>query len=434
MAACGVVTPNPTPNPTATASPQASATATASPTAVPTPTIVPVPTPQIDTATTAPLVHLDATTAAALTQTLDSIQARAGLPGIQAAIVFPDGLTWTAQAGVGVISPAVPVTAETLFSIGSVSKTFVAALVLRLAERGTIGLDDALSRYVPTFPNAAGITLRQLLSHTSGIHDLFKSPGMADDILANTARVWTAEEVLKRLGPIYFAPGKGYHYSNSNYVLLGLVVEHVTHKSLAALIRAEFLVPLGMSHTFLQTEDLQTEEKTRGVVAHGYKGKAAAPVDLSVGQTMVPFTSEVTACGPACAYVSDATDLARWASALYGGGVLDRASLASMVDISITLPYKPVYPYGLGFEEISMGGRLAWGHRGHLDGFWTSMEYMPGSGLTVVVQANADWADPFGTGTALANVILGVAPAPSPSPSVPNAHPSPSAHPSAKPS
>ena len=418
VAACGIVTPNPTltPSPSPSPSPAPTPTLIPTPSPVPTPTIVPVPTPQLDTAAADPardtITQLDGTTKSALTAALESIRTQAKIPGMQAAIVLPDGSTWTGQSGVGVVATGAPVTADTLFSVGSVSKTFVSALVLRLAGLGTIGLDDPLSRYVPSFPNAAAITIRELLSHTSGIHDLFTSPGMSDDILADTARVWTPLEVLARIGKPYFAPGKGYFYSNTNYVLLGQVLEKATKKSLATLIREEFLKPLGMSHTYLQTE-----EKTVGVLAHGYQGTGAKPVDLSVGQTMVPFTSEVTACGPAGAIVSDAADLARWASALYGGGVLSQADLASMVDVSTSLPYKPHFPYGLGFEETSMGGRVAWGHRGHLDGFWASMEYLPDSGLTVVVLANAEWADPYAAGMTLANVILGVPPAPSPSPS-----------------
>ena len=416
VAACGIVTPNPTPSPSPSPSPTPSPTLIPTPSPVPTPTIVPVPTPQLDVAAADPaheaIAHLDGTTESALSAALDSIRTQAKIPGIQAAIVFPDGSTWTGQSGVGVVATGVPVTADTLFSVGSISKTFVAALVLRLAGLGTIGLDDPLSSYVPSFPNAAEITIRELLSHTSGIHDLFTSPGMSDDILADTTRVWTPQQVLARIGKPYFAPGQGYFYSNTNYVLLGLVVEKATNKPLATLIREEFLKPLGMSHTYLQTE-----EKTVGVLAHGYQGTGAKPVDLSVGQTMVPFTSEVTASGPAGAIVSDATDLARWASALYGGGVLSEADLASMVDVSTSLPYKPHFPYGLGFEETSMGGRVAWGHRGHLDGFWASMEYLPDSGLTVVVLTNAEWADPYAAGMTLANVILGAPPAPSPSPS-----------------
>ena len=426
VAACGLVTPNPTPTaspsvPATPATPAATPAATA--TVEPTPTIVPVPTPRLDLAGPARVAQLGATTETALADALDSIRAGAALPGIQAAIVFPDGSTWTGQSGVGVITTAAPVTADTLFSVASITKTFVATLALRLAGRGTIGLDDPLSRYVPSYPNAAAITLRELLSHTSGIHDLFTSPGMSDDILANPSRIWTPQEVLARIGKPYFAPGKGYYYSNTNYVLLGLVVEKATHKNLAALVREEFLAPLGLSHTFVQTE-----ERTLGVVAHGYNGSAAKPVDLSIGQTMVPFTSEVTACSSACAIVSSAQDLARWASALYGGGVLDGAEMASMLDTTAALPYPSFIPRGLGAEVINLGGRIAWGHRGHLDGFDGSMMYMPESGLTIVVQANAEWANALAASATLANVVLGVAPSPSPSPS--GASPTPSVSPS----
>jgi D-alanyl-D-alanine carboxypeptidase len=421
VAACGLVAPNPTP----TASPTHAPTAVPTPTVVPTPTIVPIPTPRLDVASAAPATapHLDAATESALTAALDSIRSQANAPGMQAAIVFPDGSTWTGQSGVGVIATAAPVTADTLFSVASITKTFVAALVLRLAARGTLGLDDPLSRYVPSFPNAAAITLRELLSHTSGIHDLFTSPGMADDILADPSRAWTPQQVLARIGKPYFAPGNGYYYSNTNYVLLGLVVEKATGEKLATLVREEFLTPLGLSHTFMQTE-----ERTLGVVAHGYNGSVAKPVDLSIGQTMVPFTSEVTACSSACAIVSNAADLARWASALYGGGLLDGAQMASMLDTTPALPYPSLVPRGLGAEVINLGGRVAWGHRGHLDGFDGSMMYLPESGLTIVVQANAEWANALGASATLANVVLGVPPIQSPSPS--GATPSPSVRPS----
>jgi D-alanyl-D-alanine carboxypeptidase len=366
--------------------------------ATPLPSIVPVPTSLLAAPTT-PATRLDATTAAALQKALNATRTGRGYPGISAAIVFPDGSLWAGQSGSAVLSSGTPVAADTLFSVASISKTFVAALVGRLAARGTISLDDPLAKYVPTFPNAANISLRRLLNHTSGIRDLFDV--MDGPILADRTHVWTTAEVLARVGKsIYFAPGKGYHYSNTNYVLLEAVVERATGRPIASQIRAEFLEPLHLDRTFLQTE-----ESAPGRRAHGYMGKAAAPVDNSAG-TMLPFTSEATAVGAAGAYVSTATDLARWGDALYNGQVLDRASLAAMVDISPTQPYKPRWVYGLGFEESLIGGRTAWGHRGHLDGFWSAMEYLPAQGLTIVVLVNAEWGDPMAAATALAAIAL----------------------------
>lgn len=410
LAACGtttpsrVITPPPTPAPTATptAAISVAPSATASASVIPL-TIVPVPTSRF--ATPGPSsANLTPTAAAALQKELDAIRVGRSYPGVSAAIVYPDGSIWTGQSGMAILSPQTPVTADTLFSIGSISKTFVAAAVGRLAMRGTIGLDDPLSKYLPDYPNASNISLRQMLNHTSGIREPFDDQNMADAILANPAQPWTTAQVLSWIGGTpYFAPGAGYHYSNANFILLGEVIEKATGQSLASLVRSEFLTPLGLSHTFLQTEETVT-----GAKAHGFMAPASRPRDNSAG-TMIPFTAEATAFGPAGAFVSTPTDLARWASALYGGNVLDQATLAAMVDISPMLPYKPATArsYGLGFEETTIAGQVAWGHVGHLDGFMSAMEYLPASHVTIVVLENAEWAAPIAAATALAKAAIG---------------------------
>ncbi len=411
VAACGTTAPTASPGrslaATSGTSPIASATATASPSsAAPLASIEPVPTSQF-VAPSLPAAQLDGSTAAALQKALATIRTSGGYPGVSAAVVFPDGLLWAGQAGSAILAPQAPVAADTLFSVGSISKTFVAALAGRLAARGTISLDDPLAKYVPTFHDAASITLRQLLNHTSGVQDIFDIKAFSDAILANRTRAWTTEEVLAKVGSARyaFAPGKGYRYSNTDYVLLGAAIEQATGQPIAALIRSEFLEPLGLTHTFLQTE-----EEAPGAKAHGYWTPASAPVDQSAG-TMLPFTAEATAAGPAGAYVSTATDLARWGDALYNGNVLDQATLAAMADISQTqgfkAPYTPVHwLYGLGMEETSLAGQTAWGHRGHLDGFWSAMWYLPASHVTIVVIANAEWADPVAACSTLAKVII----------------------------
>jgi D-alanyl-D-alanine carboxypeptidase len=416
LAACGRTTPSPVithpPTPTPTTATSVSPSPTPSASAIPNLTIVPVPTSRFAAPGPAS-ANLTAATAAALQKELDAIRASGSYPGVSAAIVFPDGSTWTGQSGMAILSPQAPVTPDTLFSIGSISKTFVAATIGRLAQRGTIGLDDPLAKYVPDFPNAANISLRQMLNHTSGIKDPFDDQDMAAAILANPGTPWTTAQVLSWIGRPYFAPGTGYHYSNSNFILLGAVIEKATGQSLASLVRSEFLTPLGLSHTFLQTE-----ETVQGAKAHGYMATGGRPRDNSAG-TMIPFTAEATAFGPAGAFVSTPTDLARWASALYGGNILDQATLAAMVDISPTLPYivKPARAYGLGFEETTVAGQVAWGHLGYLDGFFSAMEYLPASHVAIVVLENASWGNPIGAASKLAKVALAPATAASPSPS-----------------
>jgi D-alanyl-D-alanine carboxypeptidase len=419
LAGCGTTTPSPVITPPATATPTATPTAAISvapsstilASVIPL-TIVPVPTSRFATPGPASAT-LTPTTAAALQKELDAIRVARSYPGVSAAIVYPDGSIWTGQSGLAILSPQTPVTADTLFSIGSISKTFVAAAIGRLAMRGTIGLDDPLSKYLPDYPNASNVSLRQMLNHTSGIKDPFADPDMAEAILANPGQPWTTAQVLSWIGKPYFSPGTGYHYSNSNFILLGEVVEKATGQSLASLVRSEFLTPLGLSHTFLQTE-----ETVQGSKAHGFMAPAGRPRDNSAG-TMIPFTAEATAFGPAGAFVSTPTDLARWASALYGGNVLDQATLAAMVDISTTSPFiaRPARVYGLGFEETTIAGQVAWGHIGHLDGFMSAMEYLPASHVTIVVLENAEWADPIGGAGKLAQIAL--SPAPTASPSAP---------------
>jgi D-alanyl-D-alanine carboxypeptidase len=403
-AACGSTAPTPpkaaTPAPTATGSvPAATPTVAATPTATQL-AIVPVPTSQFATLPPASS-GIGAATGAALQKALDSIQKSGGDPGISAAIITADGSSWSGQSGQAVISSKTPVTADTLFSIGSISKTFVSALAGRLAARGTIGLDDPLSKYLPSYPNAAKITLRELLNHTSGLRDIFETSSLNAAISAQPNQVWTADKILASVGSPYFTtPGKNYHYSNTNYVLMGQVIEKATGQPLESLVRSEFLTPLGLDHTFYQVTEQAAYPK-----ADAYMGTASAPLDQWPGSKMIPFTAEVTAVGPAGAYVSNASDLARWANALYNGDVLDAATLASIVDVSPTLPFKFPFPYGLGFEETTVAGQLSWGHRGHLDGMWAAMEYLPGSHLTIVVLTNAEWAKPVNIAAALAAIV-----------------------------
>jgi D-alanyl-D-alanine carboxypeptidase len=379
--------------------------------------INPVPVSQL-IAPTAPAAHLDSATAKALQTALTGVRSGGAYPGISAAIVFPDGSVWAGQSGTAVLSAKTPVAADTLFSIGSISKTFVAALAGRLASRGTISLDDPLSKYVPTFYLADRITLRQLLNHTSGIKDLFAIKAITDAILAKPAQAWTATQLLAMVGKARyaFAPGKGYWYSNTEYVLLGVAIEKATGETVAQLVRTEFLTPLGLDHTFLQTEEAAT-----GAEAHGYctgtgpgcgglRSAAAKPRDNTAG-TMLPFTAEASAVGPAGGFVSSASDIARWTEALYGGRVLDQATMASMVDISQTQGFKPPWVpgwlYGLGTEEATINGHVAWGHRGHLDGFWSATWFLPDFDVTITILTNAEWAsNPTALVASLAKVAV----------------------------
>jgi len=176
--------------------------------------------------------------------TLDAVASRDG-PGVVALIARGDKVMFREERGRANIELGVPVAAGDTFRIASVTKMFTAALVLKLSEQGKLSLDDRLAQYLPDFPGAQGMTLRQLLSHTSGVSDIVHDlqPGFSRRDVDTATLVG---EIAKR--PPDFAPGAGWAYSNSGYILLGAVIEKVTGQPWHAVIAAQLLQPLGLTH------------------------------------------------------------------------------------------------------------------------------------------------------------------------------------------
>ena len=399
-------TPVPSAGPTPTAAPSEPAgvdplpSVAATPEASPTPIVAPSPGPQ---AGNPPVVRppvsitrprLAPQTRLALQARLDRLRQRYGIPGISVAIVLPDGATWSGVSGMADIGTRAPVSRETSFAIASVSKTFTAALILALAEDGIVDLDASVRHYLPAVKKiSVKIKVRQLLDHTSGLRDFFFHPSIDHQLLSRPARRWDATLALRYLGKPYSEPGKSWHYSNTNYLLLGMVAEAAGKKPLADQVQQRFLEPLGLDHTWYQPEDPPPTD-----VAHGYRftstSTAAPAIDLTDGTPLVPFTSVVTAAGGAGGFASTARDLAHWAQALYGGQVLRPEYLAAMVDPSTTAALKSSIPYGYGTQVVEIDGLRTLGHSGRLLGFRSAMRYIPDQGVSIAVVTNQSRTDP----------------------------------------
>ena len=310
----------------------------------------------------------------------------------------------------------VPVTPTTAFSVGSVSKTFVAALTLQLAVEGRLSLDDPVLRWLPAARVPGDVTIRELLDHTSGLFDFFSNPAIDTALLADRRRAWAPARALGYMRSPYCPAGTCWHYSNSNYVLLGQVVQRVTGNPVAAELRRRFLAPLRLVRTFVQGA-----EAARGTVATSYQvlgsGSSIRTVSQADGTAISPFTSVVTAAGSAGAIAATSRDLAVWARRLYGGGVLPPDALAAMLDVSHSLGAGSALPYGLGVEEVSLGGRLTEGHNGRLIGAGATVRYLPDSGFSVAVATNQDRVSPDVFATALLAIAYPPTPTPSPTPS-----------------
>jgi len=362
--------------PAASTPPSPSPTPTASPTPVPTP----VPTPAVPAAV-----------AARLSKALATAKKELGLPGVEATVLFRDGSSWTGARGMADAAAGLKVQSGTPFAIGSVTKTFTAALILRDVEAGRIRLDDRLARYLPDVPNAGKVTIRQLLNHMSGIPDYFKNVKFDAVLNKSKKRVWTAEEVLEGYvrPALVFPPGSRWAYSNSNYLLLGMVAEKVGGAPWAERVREELLDPLGLASTYIQGAEAPTVAPALAYrIIAGYRGPT--PSARTDGSDIVPFTSVVTAAGAAGAIASTTQDMARWARALYGGDVLDPATRKQMLTFVKAYGYGWTTAYGLGVSRVVFQGRVSYGHTGALTGTRASIRYFPKDGVAIAVAFNRE--------------------------------------------
>ncbi len=331
-----------------------------------------------------------------LQATLDRLRTKLGMPGVSVAIVFPDGTRWTGTSGMAIVASKTAVTSETAFALASVSKTFTSALILQLVDEGRLRLADPAAGLLPPLRLTIDrrITVGMLLNHTSGLADYFLNPKIDGPLQGKPSTAWTVDRTLRYVGKRLSAPGVAWHYSNTNYLLLGLIAERLTGQTLADAIRTRLLDPIGLGATWYQAV-----ETPRAALAHGYRlpgtKVTVRPVDLADGTGLAPFRSVITAAAGAGSMAGTASDLARWARELYTGRVLGPAGTAVLLSgFSKTTSYLPGVAYGYGIQAISIDGHPSLGHSGRLLGFRSVVRHFPLDGLTISVLTNQSRADP----------------------------------------
>lgn len=334
------------------------------------------------------------TLAADLDATLaDALAAEDRPGGSVAAVITPECGLW--RGAVGTAGDGKPLTSEHLMRVGSVTKTYVSATILSLVADGSLALEDTLDNWHPDIPDADIITVRQLLDHTSGIYNYTDDEGFFTGILADPARVYSPAELVAVAAahPPYFAPGADWYYSNTNYILLGMIIEAVTGEPVAAAIRSRMLDPQSLHHTFLDGD-----EPMQGVLAHGF-GRDG---------TDMTFALHPSAAWAAGAVTATAGDLADWAMALYGGDVVSPDLRDDMLDLVDVTRFIPGGSYGLGVMafDASVVGTPLIGHGGAIPGFLSEMYYLPDHDSVIVTIVNSEEADPFATLGALAERVM----------------------------
>lgn len=304
------------------------------------------------------------------------------------AVAPPGQPPWLGAAGVRDRETREPLAPTDPFLIGSITKTFVATVVLQLAEERRLSLDTPLASYLPGFPGASHITIRQLLSHTSGLPDVAQAHGLDKALIRDRDRRWTAEQVLALVADRdrLFPPGESYQYSNTNYVLLGQVIEAVTGTPWAAQVRRRIITPLRLTRTFIGGVD-----PVPSLVAGYYDLDNDGDTE---NVTATPWPALDTFEGAAGAIVSNAADLARFARALFDGRLLRPETLQAMTTPG---PYHSRHRgYGLGVEIMQPDFHtLAWGHGGAEPGFRSQLLYLPDSRVVIVVLVNEWYANPL---------------------------------------
>jgi D-alanyl-D-alanine carboxypeptidase len=330
-----------------------------------------------------------------LTAKLQSIvttwHATSGAPGVGVGIVLKDGSMIGLAAGVSDKATQRPMRSDDVFLAGSTGKTFFAALAVQLIDEGKLDLDAPVSKYLGArpwyskLPNAEAITVRHLMTHTSGLVRYEFNPKFLADLKASPQRVWAPEEQLAYLFDAAppFAPGKGWEYSDTNYIVLAMVLESVTGTTAYDEIARRFLVPLSLRRVIPQTGPILP-----GLIT-GYAGPGdplgMPDVMLVDGQLAVNPRFEWGGGG----FATSPMDLARWGYELYAGKALSTAARARMLDAAVPAALGQGTLYGLGVivRPTTPAGPTV-GHSGFFPGYLTELVHLRERGITIAVQAN----------------------------------------------
>ena len=306
--------------------------------------------------------------------------------GISVAIITPGYKTWVGVSGVS--HGTTPITPETPFDAGSITKNFVTALTLKLVEEGLLTLDAPLHKWLPDYPNIENtITIRQLLNHTSGLYSL-KGPLVIHPILKDPGRFWTPKEVITTFVRKPHCPkGTCWHYSNTGYILLGMIIDKATGSKLSNELRNRFWNPLGLDNTFFAVEEVLPKN-----IAHGWIDLNGDKVldDFSV----FPRTAFYNAYKGAGGVFSTSEDLAKWVHALFHERrVVSKGALDQMLAFHSPIPNPIIDGYGLGVERFTprfFNGIELWGHTGNALGYFSFIWYLPEYGVSIGLMSNRE--------------------------------------------
>jgi len=319
-----------------------------------------------------------------LQNVLDNGIKKYNVKGVSAAVIFSEDKKWIGTSGIS--HDTVTMKSDMVFAIGSITKNIVAALTLKLVEEGKLYLEDPLSKWLTEYPNITSeISIRQLLNHTSGIYMFFSNQKIWDDLKKDRGKIWPPEEVLSYIKEPYFEPGEGFRYSNTNYLLLAMIITKATNSTLSSELKKHFWKPLKIN-----SARLSIEEGIPVNQAHVYGdnfNNDGSYLDL----TFLPRESHESIGYGSSGIFMTAEDLAVWCHSLFEGKILNQLSMDEMMQLVSFKPSGNMTGYGLGvqiFKKEYSNGKKAIGHAGANIGTSAYMVYLPKHNLSVVVMIN----------------------------------------------
>lgn len=306
----------------------------------------------------------------------DSIMANTNLPGMIISVVCGDFKYEKARGYADVINQ-LPMTLDKNYRIGSVTKTFSITVLLQLVDEGKLALNDPISKFFPDFPNGDSITVRMLANMTSGIFNFTESKDFEDSIEIKSFKKWTEEEIVEMAlrYPPYFAPGKSFHYSNTNTIMIGMIIEKLTGNNLADETAKRIFVPLGLKNTSIPTDNLMP-----GDYSHGYN--AGDSLVLPYEDNTIKF--DPSWAGAAGDIISNIQDIKIYLRALGNGSMVSKEMQEQRLKWAALINGGEM-GYGLGIFMIKEN---YYGHNGGIPGFTNLSVYSPEKNCSIIVMYN----------------------------------------------
>lgn len=330
---------------------------------------------------------------AELQKTIDSIQQEVNFPGITCAVILPDNIIIKLSSGYSDTDKNIKMkTTHRMFS-GSTGKTFVAAVLLQLVEEEKLSLSDNVSKYLGKeewyrrIPNCDKLTINMLVHHTGGLPRYIFSEKLNADIFSNVDKVWTPEERLSYIydmKPIHPA-GNGWYYSDTDYIILGMIIEKVCNNTIYNEVTARFIEPLNLK----TIEPAITRNPTE--LAQGHSGENPyinAPAKV-VKNGMYFINPQIEWCGGG--FIGSSPDLAKWAKLFFSGSIFNEESKTKLYStVDFESGKESEYGYGIAaiISDTPLGKKI--GHTGLMMGYLTELAYFPNYDLAISIQINQD--------------------------------------------